>query len=193
MKAWSIALFSAIMALAVACAEAQQPPQRVRGTVAALNGDTLSVKSDSGNTNILLAEKTEIVFTEPIAIGDIKTGDFLGVTSAKSADGELTAFEIRRFPKPVNPGHRPFNGRSDQTMTNATVSTMVQSANGRELTLSYEGSSQKITVSEKAAISMLVPGQRSQLVPGARVNLTAAPDTDGRLVARSIQVSGPVQ
>jgi len=38
---------------------------------------------------------------------------------------------VRRFPKPLNPGHRPFDGRDDQTMTNATVGAMVQATSGR--------------------------------------------------------------
>jgi len=177
-----------MLSFAVANAQA---PERVRGTVAALKGDTLSVKSDKGNVDVALAEKTEIIFTQPIAIGDIKAGDFLAVTSQKAADGSLSALEIRRFPKPLNPGHRPFDGRDDQTMTNATLDAMVQSASGRELTLSYEGGSQKIVVSGKAAISTLVPGQRAQLVPGAPVNLTARPGADGKLTALRIQVSPP--
>jgi hypothetical protein len=57
-------------------------------------------------------------------------------------------------------------------MTNATVAAMVQSASGRELTLTYEGGSQKIVVPENASVSTLVPGNRAQLVPGAAVNLT---------------------
>jgi hypothetical protein len=166
-----------------------QAPERVRGTVAGVSGDVLSVKSGKGNVDIALTDKTQIVFTQPIAIGDIKPGDFLGVTSQKAADGSLSAFEIRRFPKPLNPGHRPFDGRDDQTMTNATVS--VQSASGRELVLSYDGGSQKVVVSDKASISMLVPGQRSQLVAGAPVNLTARPGADGKLAALRIQVGMP--
>jgi hypothetical protein len=74
-------------------------------------------------------------------------------------------------------------------MTNATVSAMVQSASGRELTFTYEGGMQKIVVPENASISMLIPGERSQLVPGAAVNLTAAPGADGALTAVRIQVS----
>jgi hypothetical protein len=138
---------------------------------------------------VRLDEKTVIVFAQPITLADIKAGDFLGVTSSKRGDGSLTAFEVRRFPKPVNPGHRPFEGRSDQTMTNATVATVVQAASGRELTLSYDGGSQKIIVPENASISMLVPGERSQLASGAAVNLTAAPGADGKLVALRVQVS----
>jgi hypothetical protein len=68
---------------------------------------------------------------------------------------------------------------------------MVQSASGRELPLTYEGGSQKIVVPESAAISTLVPGQRSQLVPGAAVNLTARPGDGGKLTAIRIQVSPP--
>jgi hypothetical protein len=66
----------------------------------------------------------------------------------------------------------------------------VQSTSGRELTLTYEGGSQKIVVPENASVSTLVPGERSQLLPGASVNLTASPGADGRLVAQRIQVSG---
>lgn len=183
-------LFFALGALAGAV-EAQEPT-RVRGTISAFDGNVLSVSSGGGkNTAIQLADKTVIVFTQPIALADIKPGDFLGVTSAKGPGGSLTALEVRRFPKPVNPGHRPFDGRDDQTMTNATVSAMVQSASGRELTLAYEGGSQKILVPEKAAISTLVPGQRSHFVPGAPVNLTASSGDGGKLTALRIQVSPP--
>lgn len=181
--------FSALM-LASAAADAQQNSVRVRGTVTTFDGTVLAVKSADGKSvDIKLGEKTVIVATKPIAIAEIQPGDFLGVTSTKHDDGTLTAFEVRRMPKPVNPGHRPFSGRADQTMTNATVSAVVQSAHGRELTLTYEGGSQKIVVPEGASISMLVPGERSQLVPGAAVNLTAAPGGGGKLTAQRIQVS----
>ena len=181
------------LVLASAVAHAQGDV-RVRGTITAFDGKVFSVNSTDGKSvDIQLAEKTAIVFTQPIALAEIKPGDFLGVTSVKHDDGTLTAFEVRRFPKPLNPGHRPFEGRSDQTMTNATVSATVQSAKGRELTLSYEGGSQKIVVPENASISMLVPGDRSQLVPGATVNLTAAPGADGKMIAARVQVSKPRQ
>lgn len=185
------ALLFVVLALAVIAVGAQEPA-RVRGTVAVLDGNVLSVKTGSGNNAVIhLADKTVIVFTQPIALADIKPGDFLAVTSARSSDGTLTALDVRRFPKPLNPGHRPFDGREDQTMTNATVSTMVQSARGRQLTLAYGDGVQTILVPESAAISTLVPGQRSQLVPGAPVNLTADPVGDGKLTALRIQVSPP--
>lgn len=186
-----IVMLLGTVALASTAANAQTNV-RVRGTITAVDGNVLTVKARDGNDMAVhVGDKTVIVFTQPIAIGDIKPGDFLGITSSKSTDGTLTAVEVRRFPKPLNPGHRPFDGRDDQTMTNATVETVIQATKGRELTLTYNGSSQKILVPEGASISMLVPGERSQLVPGAIVNLTAAPDADGKLTARRIQVSKP--
>jgi len=164
-------------------AQAQQPV-RIRGVVESFDGKTLVVK-DAGSVQV--GEKTELVFTQPIKLADIKPGDFLGVTSTKGPGGQLTAYEVRRFPKPLNPGHRPFDGGPNQTMTNATVGTVAQSSNGRELTLTYDGGSQKIAVPQDASVSDLVPGKPSQLVPGARVNLTHGADK----VALRIQISAP--
>jgi hypothetical protein len=158
-------------------------PVRVRGVITAFEGKTLTV---DGKTQVTLDEKTEIVFTQPVAFADIAPGDFLGVTSTRRPDGTLSAVEIRRFPKPVNPGHRPLDGRDDQTMTNATVAVMVEAASGDELTLTYPGGAQKVVVPAGASVSTLVPGDRTQLVRGAPVSLTH----DASRVALRIQV-GP--
>ena len=179
--------FVLALVLALACAASQAQPTRVRGTISGFDGKVLSVRDAAGApVQIQVQDKTEIVFTKPIALAEIKAGDFLGVTSQKGPGGTLTASEVRRFPKPLNPGHRPFDGRDDQTMTNATVGAMVQAASGRELTLTYEGGAQKIVVPENASISALVAGSREQLVPGAPVNLTM----DASRAALRIQV-GP--
>ena len=158
----SLALLLALVALGASAQE------RVRGAISAVKGDVISV----GGKQVRVGEKTEILFMQPIVLGDIKPGSFLAVTSQKGPGGQLTAIEIRVQPRPVSPGHRPFDGRDDQTMTNATLDGMVQASTGRELSLSYPGGSQKIVVPESAALFALVPGNRSQLVVGAPVNLT---------------------
>lgn len=173
-------LSAALIALGAGEAAAQT---RLRGTIESFDGDRLSI----GGSPVRVTDKTEIVFTQPIALGDLKPGDFLGVTSVRQADGKLVAYEVRRFPKPVNPGHRPFDGRDDQTMTNAAIGAVVQSASGRELTMTYEGGVQKIVVPESAFVSTLVPGSRSQLVRGAPASVTH----DETRVALRIQVGPP--
>src|SRR5205823_837287 len=169
-KMASIRRSSAALVLFLAAASvAAQAPTRVRGKISAVEGDMIVVDQ---KTHVHLGDKTEIVYTQPIALADIKPGDFLGVTSTKGAGGALTATEVRRFPKPLNPGHRPFDGRDDQTMTNASVDATVQSANGRELTLTYPAGAQKVLVPQIAPISTLVAGSLAQPLPCAPGNLT---------------------
>src|SRR5256885_7749845 len=131
----------ALLALSlIATAAFAQPSVRVRGAISAFDGKTLAVKDAGGKSfDILLVDKTEIVFAQPIALGEIKPGDFLGVTSMKRGDGTLTAYEVRRFPKPLHPGHPPVDGRGDQTMTNATVAAMGPTPGGPRPDLTHEG------------------------------------------------------
>ena len=189
MKQLATTFCSIALALATTAGYAQKPVQ-VRGAISAFDGKSLSVKAADGKAvDIEVSDKAELIFNQPIKLADIKSGDFLAVTSMKREDGSLTAYEVRRFPKPLNPGHRPFQGRDDQTMTNASVSAVVQSANGRELTLTYEGGSQKIVVPENAAIYTQVPAQRSHFVPGAVIFLNATAAEDGKLTAQRVQVT----
>jgi hypothetical protein len=194
MKIAATALLSFITLFGtVASPAADAPaPLRVRGVISAVSANGIAIKANDGkNMDVQVGDKTTIVFAQPIALTDIKSGDFLGVTSTRRSDGTLSAYDVRRFPKPVNPGHRPFDGGKDQTMTNATVSATVSSANGPELVLTYEGGTQKVVVSDKASITTLVPGERSQLVAGAPVSVVVIPDGDGRMVARSVEVRRP--
>jgi hypothetical protein len=184
------AVLLGVTLLTSALAVPQSAPTRYRGTIASVSGDVLAVKATDGRTvDVRVTDKTNIVFAQPIPFSEIKPGDFLAVTSVKRVDGTLTAYDVRRMMKPTNPGHRPFDGSDKQTMTNATLSaTTVNATKGRELTLTYEGGSQKVVIAETAALTTLGPGQRSQLVPGSYVSLLADAEADGKHTARSIEV-----
>lgn len=185
----ALIVFAVVVSVLSATVADAQTQTRIRGTIHAVSGDVMAIKiADGKDLDIQVSDKTNIIFGQPLQLADIKLGDFIAVTSVKGKDGTLTAYDVRRMLKPSNPGHRPFDGRDDQTMTNATVSATVQSANGRELAVSYEGGSQKIIVAESAVISALGPGQRSQLLPGSYVNALVEPGADGKLAARAIEV-----
>ena len=90
MKTVYIALLSGVLAIASAVVNAQEPT-RVRGTIAAIDGDVLSVKSSSGNdAAIHLSDKTVIVFSQPIALADIKPGEYVWLNAEVGGDGKLT-------------------------------------------------------------------------------------------------------
>ena len=58
-------------------------------------------------------------------------------------------------------------------MTNATVTAVVPGAAGRRMTLRYKDGEKTIVVPEGIPVITMKPGDRSLLVPGAKVMVTA--------------------
>ena len=70
---------------------AQQPPtpSRVRGTIEAVDGDGLSVKSRSGEDfKLHMAVDMRVVGITRISLADIKVGSFIGATTVPGPDGQ---------------------------------------------------------------------------------------------------------
>ena len=109
--------------------------------------------------------------TKVITVADIKPGDYVGVAAKKGPNDTVTAIEVQLFPaalrKVVREGHFPWPPEAGATMTNATLSAVVQAAGGREMTLDYKGGSQKIVVPDGVPMFTAVPADRSLLVPDA--------------------------
>jgi len=134
MKTAVIAALAGAALLASTFAEAQAPT-RIRGTIGAVSGSVITVNAAGGKSvEVQFNDATRLVFAQPIAMTDIKSGDFLGVTSVKHKDGTLRAYDVRRFPKPVNPGHRPFDGRDDQAVVDSRERWKAYKAAGHTLT-----------------------------------------------------------
>ena len=106
---------------------AQQPPtpSRVRGTIEAVDGDVLAVKSRSGeDVKLHMTGDMRVVGITRIALSDIKVGSFIGTTTVPGPDGSQNAVEVHVFPEDMRgtgEGSRPYDLRPNSTMTNATV------------------------------------------------------------------------
>ncbi|MEK6592365.1 MAG: hypothetical protein AABZ67_04695 [Pseudomonadota bacterium] len=187
-----IAFLIGAFALTSSVADAQTSV-RVRGTITAFDGNVLSVKSREGKElKIALAERVTVTTVRALELSDIKPGTGIGTTAVKRADGALVARGVQVFAADrgvPNEGHRPWDLEPGSTMTNAAVSTVVQSAEGREMTLSYKGGSQILIVPEGVPIVTAAPGDRSMLTPGEYVLLTAETGADGGMITQRIQVS----
>ncbi|HXD95529.1 MAG TPA: hypothetical protein VN646_03250 [Candidatus Acidoferrum sp.] len=120
-------------------------------------------------------------------------GDGVGATTRPGPGGALTALEVHVFPPnmPVpNEGHRPWDLEPGSMTTNARVTAVVQSTNGRELTLTYKDGAQRIVVPERTPIVTAVPADRSALKAGEFVFFSAEAGADGTLTPTGrIQVS----
>lgn len=180
---------TASLALAVTAAQAQNSV-RVRGTITALDGNVLSVKSRDGrDLKITLADNVSVSVAKAIRFDEIKPGDKLGVTSMPGADGAPVAVEVHYLPPGVPEGQGPWDLQPGSTMTNAVVAAMVTATGNRELTLQFQGTTQKIAVPENAALARAVPGSRSDLVVGEYVFTVAQGANDQSLSAARVQVS----
>src|SRR5262245_4636510 len=183
--------------LAASASFAQQPSTvRVRGTVEAVDGPMLTVKSRDGQTtyHVKLADNVAIRGIVKASLADIKQNSFIGVTGMPQADGSQKAVESHIFPENLRgtgEGHRPWDLAPNSTMTNATVTQTVKGVEGDEITLKYKDGEKKIVVVPSTAIVTYVPADKSELKPGAKIFIAAATKKeDGTLEAATIGRDG---
>jgi hypothetical protein len=166
-----------------------QAPTRVRGTITALDGDVLSLKSRAGqDVKIHLISDAQVVTTKKATMADFKPGSYVGVTSVKGPDGRLVAKRVHALGTQVPAGHMPWDSMPDSLMTNATMENSAQVSGGSELTLKYKDGEQKILVTPETEFFTFVPGSRADLKPGETI-FTGARNEGGKLVAQRISVS----
>jgi hypothetical protein len=181
--------------LASAASFAQQPQQvRVRGTIEKVDGAMLTVLSRDHQTTykIKLADNAAVRGIVKAPLSDIKENSFIGVTGMPQADGSQKAIEIHIFPEAMRgtgEGHRPWDLVPNSTMTNATVTQQVKGVQGDEITLKYKDGEKKILVVPQTVIVTYVPGDKSELKPGAKIFIAGAQKKDdGTLEAAAISV-----
>jgi hypothetical protein len=192
-RAFGVAGFALLLATSASFAQ-QPPPVRVRGTVEAVDGATLTVKSRDGQTTykVKLTGDAAVRGIVKATVADIKDNSFIGVTGMPQADGSQKAVEIHIFPEPMRgtgEGHRPWDLAPNSTMTNATVAQMVKAVDGDVITLKYKDGEKKIVVTPQTEIVTYVPGSKDELKPGAKIFIAgAAKKDDGTLEAASVSV-----
>src|SRR5262249_58220721 len=93
------------------------------------------------------AHKPPVRSITKATLSDIKKNSFIGVTGMPQSDGSQKAVEIHIFPEPMRgtgEGHRPWDLVPNSTMTNATVTQMVEGVQGNEITLKHKEGEKKI-------------------------------------------------
>jgi hypothetical protein len=173
---------------------AHQPPTptRVRGTIEAVDGDVLAVKSRGGDdVRLHMTGDVNIVGITRISLSDIKVGSFIGTTTVPGPDGSQNAVEVHVFPEVMRgtgEGSRPYDLRPNSTMTNATVADSVVSNDGHTLLVKYRGGEKKVVVSPETPVVTYVPADRSDLRPGAKVIAFMKKLPDGSLETNRVSV-----
>ncbi len=166
-------------------------PERVRGTVAALDGSTLTVRTREGkDVNITLAQPIMVAAVIPAKLTDAKPGSFIGAAATGPRD-RMRALEVLIFPdamRGTGEGHFPWDLQPESTMTNATIESAVPGADGQTLAVVAKGERMTVTVPPDVPVVTFEPGTAAMLVPGAHVFVGASRQPDGTLTAARVNV-----
>jgi len=173
---------------------AQRPPAvRIRGTIEAVEGLLLAVKSREGtDMKVRLTDNVAVFGVANIAMSEIKPGSYIGVSALPEPDGTQKALSVHIFPESqrgVAEGFRPWDLRPNSTMTNATVATTVAGTDGQDILVKYKDGEKRVVVPPGTPIVTFLPGDRSELKPGARIIIFGATrKDDGTLEANRVNV-----
>ena len=169
------------------------PAVRIRGTIEKVDGDILTVKSREGDTlTVYLSADYTVGTVVKASLADIKKGSFVGTTAIPQKDGTLKALEVHIFPESqrgTGEGFKPWDLTPGSTMTNATVTSSVNSVDGRSLVLTYKGGEKTVVIPPNIPIVMNAPAEKSDVVAGAPISVgNARKLPDGTLQASRITV-----
>jgi hypothetical protein len=188
-------LAAAVLAacLFASTAIAQAPPTRIRGSIAAIEGSTMTVTTREGpKVDVLLADPLTVVTVKKVELSSIGPNSYVGIATRAGANSELQALEVLVFPEAMRgagEGHRTWDLEPGSMMTNGTVTGAVQATSGRELSVAYKDGSQKIVVPPNAPIVTFGPAERADLKVGAPVVIFAATkNAEGKLVTNRVTV-----
>ena len=183
-----------IAVITATAALAQTTPTRIRGTISAIDGKTVTIVTREGPTvKINLADNWTVNLVAPVTMADIKEGGFVGIASLKGPDGSLNALEVLVFPAAMQAakpgeGHYPWDLQPESMMTNATVATIAAGGDGQTLKLEYKDGTQTIKVKPGTPIVTFLPGTQADATVGAKVFVGAAKAADGTLMAPRLNV-----
>jgi hypothetical protein len=185
-------LIGLLFALAQPMANAQDTV-RVRGTIDRIDGDVYVVKArGGGELKVTLAEKAPVTAVVEASLTDVKQGTYVGIATLPQADGSQKALEVLIFPEAMRgagEGHYGWDLQPSSMMTNGNVEQTVVSSDGQVLTVKYKDGEKKIVVPPGIPIVSFVPGDKTELKPGAAIFIAAAKkQPDGTLQAPRIGV-----
>jgi hypothetical protein len=184
----------AFVTLLGSAAWAQQPQTvRIRGTIEAVDGPMLSIKSREGtDMKVRVTDNVAVFGVVKTELSEIKEGSYIGVTAMPEPDGSQKAVAVHIFPenqRGAAEGFRPWDARPNSTMTNATVAQTVKGTDGQNILVKYKDGEKKVVVPEGTPIVTFVAGDKSELKPGVKIIIFGAvKKDDGTLEANRVNV-----
>jgi len=171
----------------------QAPTVRIRGTIEAVDGAVLTIKTREGeDVKVRMTDNVAVFGVARTELSEIKEGSYIGVTAMPEPDGTQRAVAVHIFPESQRgaaEGFRPWDQRPNSTMTNATVATTVKGTDGQNILVKYKDGEKKVVVPPNTPIVTFVAGDKSELKAGAKIIIFGATKKeDGTLEAARVNV-----
>ena len=173
-------------------AEPAPVAQHLRGTIAALDASTLTIKPTDGAILVVhLAPDTKVIATKKASLADIKPGTYVGIANV-GEDGKQDALEVHIFPEAMRgtgDGQRSWDLGKKSRMTNGSVGKKVEAYDGQNLVVDYKGGQSTIQVRPNTPVVAYTPGTMADLKSGATVFIRdGKPASDGSFAASAVVV-----
>jgi hypothetical protein len=187
------ALVASLIICFSACAVAQTPVARIRGSIEKYDGNMLTIKQRDGSTvAVRVGDKVGVTGVVAAPLSEVTVGKFVGIATLGQKDGALVALEVLVFPdtmRGTGEGHYAWDLKPDSLMTNATIDGMIGTAKERLLTLKYKDGEKKIYLPEGTPIVTFVNADTGALKHGAHVFISrAVREADGSISAARVAV-----
>ena len=181
-RALSCALLSLVVSASIASAQ-QAPTVRIRGTIDAVDGNTLSIKTREGSDlKVKMTDNVAVFAVVKTDLSQIKEGSYIGVSAMPEPDGTQKAFAVHIFPenqRGAAEGFRPWDLRANSTMTNATVAESVKGTDGQNILVKYKDGEKKVVVPPDTPIVSFVASDKSEIKAGGKIIIFAAIRREG--------------
>jgi hypothetical protein len=189
----AVTILAASATTSVMAQQAPTPPMRIRGTIEAVDGNLLSIKTREGSdVKVKMTDNVAVFAVVKTELSQVKEGSYIGVSAMAQPDGTQKAFAVHIFPenqRGAAEGFRPWDARANSTMTNATVAETVKGTDGQNILVKYKDGEKKVVVPPDTPIVTFVASDKSEIKPGAKLIIFgAAKKDDGTLEANRVNV-----
>ena len=174
--------------------------QSYSGTVAAVNGDTLTLTTSQGTVTINISSSTTIEKTVNGTNANLGQGDFVTINGTTDSNGNLDATLITvraqgsSFPSIGTSGNGGGftipNSGSSGTGTGITIGT-ISTINGNSFTVTTTQSSVIVNIGPDTVIETTENGSSSDLQTGASLTVAGTTSSNGSISATSITIASP--
>ena len=184
----------------------------LHGVIQAFDGNTLTLKVDSGKTALVgVQPQTRIVRSRIMMLGDLKAGDYVATLSMQDSKGNLHVQSVRVLasaPSSSDAGQYKLDSNSARIVTNGTISAASPATNTLSLTFHGAGGdgsgpctgrapqdgsagctgTADLLLARGVPIIAVTNGDASLFLPGAIVSVSATSDAASLLTASGVSV-----